>query len=130
MTLECFFCYCNVSVGTQNSDLIHDKRLNGLRATGILLPSTIFENVPIDSYHTDFGDKREVMSHLLQVHLPHGSSAHLDTFLECSEPFFVVDGLKLESKDWAGQPFARIQGMTKGEPESLSPNRSFECDMH
>lgn len=45
-----------------------------------------------------------------------GASAHYDKFPECSEPFFVEDGLERKSKDWAGQPFVRI----KGEREYLS----------
>jgi hypothetical protein len=118
MTLECLFSYGKVSVGTQDSDLIHAARLNGLRETGILLPCAIFENVTIDSQRTDYGDKREV--HMLQVRLPHGASAHYDKFPECSEDFFVEDGLKLIKTDWAGQPFVRIKGIAKGEPESPS----------
>jgi hypothetical protein len=114
MTLECLFCYGRGSLDTQSSDLSHAARYSSLRETGILLPYEIFENVAIDSQHTDYGDKREV--HMLQVRLPHGASAQHDKFPECSEPFFEEDRLKLKSKDWAGQPFVRI----KGEPESLS----------
>ena len=112
MTLECLFCYG--SVHTEDCDLIHAARHRSLKETCILLPYQIFGNVPIDSQHTDYGDRREV--HLLQVRLPHGASAHYDKFPECSEPFFVEDGLERKSKDWAGHPFVRI----KGERESLS----------
>ena len=109
MTLECLFCYGRGSLDTQSSDLIHAARYRSLKETGILLPYQIFENVPIDSQFTDRGDKREV--HLLQVRLPHGASAHYDKFRECREQFFEEDRLKLESKDWAGQPFVRIKGI-------------------
>jgi len=107
MTLECLFCYGNVSVGTQDSsDLIHAARLYGLMETGILLPYEIFENVTIDSQHRDYGDKDQV--HLLQIRLPQGASAHHDKFPKCREQFFEEDNLKLKSKDWAGKPFVRI----------------------
>jgi hypothetical protein len=109
MTLASLFCYG--SVRTEDSDLIHAARHRNLKETGILLPYHIFENVPIDSQRTE---EREV--HLLLVRLPHGASAHYEKFRECSEDFFVEDGLKLKSKDWKGQPFVRI----KCEPESLS----------